>query len=97
METIAYILGGVAAVYVTVEIRLFVLRHVYGHSDAESLMSALWERERRPHWLTPEEWEEEKWRKKGMKYWLKHGKHKKRKIRELTKKWKKWKWKIEKK
>ena len=49
-------------------------------------MSALWERRRRPHWLTSEEWEEEKWRKKDMKNWLKHGKHKKGKIRELTKK-----------
>ena len=64
METIAYILGGVAAVYVTVEIHLFFMRRAYGHSDATSLFSGLFARKRRPHWLTPEEWEEEKWRKK---------------------------------
>ena len=83
--------------FAAVEIHLFFMRRAYGHSDATSLFSGLFARKRRPHWLMPEEWEEEKWRKKDMKYWLKHGKHKKRKIRELTKKWKKWKWKIEKK
>ena len=69
------------------------MRRAYGHSGATSLFSALFEQEERPHWLTPEEWEEEKWRKKGMKYRLKHGKHKARKTSKLRKKYKKYKYK----
>ena len=79
--------------FAAVEIHLFFMRRAYGHSDATSLFSGLFARKRRPHWLTPEEWEEEKWRKKGMKYRLKHGKYKARKISKLRKKYKKYKYK----
>ena len=64
MDFLAYMLGGVAVVFAAVEIHLFFMRHAYGHSDATFLFSGLFARKRHPHWLTPEEWEEEKWRKK---------------------------------
>ena len=72
--------------FAAVEIHLFFMRRAYGHSDTTSLFSGLFARKRRPHWLTPEEWEEEKWRKKDMKYWLKHEKHKKTENQGVNKK-----------